>query len=72
LGGQCASSPSVTQAAGKGALFMAIDPICGMNVDEATARSAERDGKTVYFCSEHCRQKAHRRVENFLLHRAKP
>ena len=36
---------------------MAIDPICGMTVDEATARSAERDGHTVYFCSEHCRQK---------------
>src|SRR6202795_4990497 len=36
---------------------MAIDPICGMTVDEATARSAERDSQTVYFCSEHCRQK---------------
>ncbi|CAN5152624.1 hypothetical protein BH11PLA2_BH11PLA2_47000 [soil metagenome] len=36
---------------------MAIDPICGMTVDESTARNAERDGKTVYFCSEHCRQK---------------
>ena len=36
---------------------MAIDPICGMTVDEATARSAERDGQTFYFCSEHCRQK---------------
>ena len=36
---------------------MVVDPICGMTVDEATARSAERDGKTVYFCSEHCRQK---------------
>jgi P-type Cu+ transporter len=36
---------------------MAIDPICGMTVDEATARSAERDGQTVYFCSDHCRQK---------------
>jgi P-type Cu+ transporter len=36
---------------------MAIDPICGMTVDTATARSAERDGQTVYFCSEHCRQK---------------
>lgn len=33
------------------------DPICGMTVDEATALSAERDGKTFYFCSEHCRQK---------------
>lgn len=36
---------------------MAIDPICGMTVDEATARSAERDGRTFFFCCEHCRQK---------------
>lgn len=36
---------------------MAIDPICGMTVDEATARSGERKGKTFFFCSEHCRQK---------------
>ena len=33
------------------------DPICGMTVDEATALNAERDGKTFYFCSDHCRQK---------------
>ncbi len=33
------------------------DPICGMTVDEATAIHTERDGKTFYFCSEHCRQK---------------
>ena len=33
------------------------DPICGMTVDEATALHAERDGKTFYFCSGHCRQK---------------
>lgn len=36
---------------------MAIDPICGMTVDEAKARNAERDGQKFYFCSEHCRQK---------------
>jgi Cu+-exporting ATPase len=36
---------------------MAIDPICGMTVDERSALSAERDGKTHYFCSEHCRKK---------------
>ncbi|WP_147867440.1 heavy metal translocating P-type ATPase [Stieleria maiorica] len=36
---------------------MAIDPICKMTVDEATARSAERDGQTFFFCSEHCRVK---------------
>ncbi len=36
---------------------MTIDPVCGMTVDEATARSGKRDGKRFYFCSEHCRQK---------------
>jgi YHS domain-containing protein len=35
----------------------AKDPICGMNVDEATALHAERGGKTFYFCSDQCRQK---------------
>jgi Cu+-exporting ATPase len=34
---------------------MATDPICQMEVDEATARSAERDGQTYYFCCERCR-----------------
>ena len=33
------------------------DPVCGMTVDEATAIHAERDGKTFYFCGDHCRQK---------------
>ena len=36
---------------------MAIDPICGMTVDEASALRAERDRQTFYFCSDHCRQK---------------
>ncbi len=36
---------------------MAIDPICGMTVDEASALPAEHDGETFYFCSDHCRQK---------------
>lgn len=36
---------------------MKTDPICGMTVNEATALSAERDGETFYFCSEHCRKK---------------
>ncbi|NOX57768.1 MAG: YHS domain-containing protein, partial [Planctomycetes bacterium] len=36
---------------------MAIDPICGMQVDEATGLSAEFQGNTHYFCSEHCRAK---------------
>ncbi len=36
---------------------MAIDPVCGMTVDEQTAIRAERDGETFYFCCEHCRRK---------------
>jgi Cu+-exporting ATPase len=36
---------------------MTNDPICGMTVDERVAISAERDGETYYFCSEHCRRK---------------
>lgn len=33
---------------------MSKDPVCGMEVDEQKALSAEKDGKTYYFCSEHC------------------
>lgn len=34
----------------------AVDPVCGMPVDPDTStRSAEVDGTTYYFCSDHCR-----------------
>jgi P-type Cu+ transporter len=36
---------------------MAIDPICGMTVDERKALSAERSGEKFYFCSAGCRDK---------------
>ncbi|HEX5216023.1 MAG TPA: heavy metal translocating P-type ATPase [Vicinamibacterales bacterium] len=38
---------------------MALDPVCGMTVDPATARggSFEHAGTTYYFCSPGCRQK---------------
>ena len=36
---------------------MKIDPVCGMEVDETNALSAERDGETFYFCSQSCREK---------------
>jgi Cu+-exporting ATPase len=36
---------------------MAIDPICGMGVDEATAAAtSEYEGKTCYFCSTSCKK----------------
>jgi uncharacterized membrane protein YraQ (UPF0718 family)/YHS domain-containing protein len=34
----------------------ATDPVCGMTVDRAKAVTAERAGRTYYFCSEDCRE----------------
>jgi P-type Cu+ transporter len=35
---------------------MEIDPVCGMEVDPATAEwTHEHDGTTYYFCSKGCR-----------------
>jgi Cu+-exporting ATPase len=36
---------------------MAIDPVCGMTVAEATASSSHHQGATYYFCSAHCLRK---------------
>ncbi len=37
---------------------MAKDPVCGMDVDEATAKhTAQHDGRTYYFCCNHCAQR---------------
>jgi uncharacterized membrane protein YraQ (UPF0718 family)/YHS domain-containing protein len=42
------------QRLGGGAGY-AIDPVCGMQVQVANAPArSERDGETVYFCSDHC------------------
>jgi YHS domain-containing protein len=36
---------------------MAIDPICGMTVDEKTAQlKTEYGGQTYYFCSSGCKR----------------
>ncbi len=34
----------------------ATDPVCGMTVDRTKALTTVSDGKTLYFCSEGCRQ----------------
>jgi hypothetical protein len=45
-----------------GALFWltrtrgATDPVCGMKVDKERALTAEHDGHTYYFCSDHCKE----------------
>ena len=37
---------------------MAIDPICGMTVDEKTAKfKSDYKGKTYYFCAPGCNKK---------------
>ncbi len=37
---------------------MAIDPVCGMEVDEQDAEfQASHAGKKFYFCSEECQNK---------------
>jgi len=37
---------------------MAKDPVCGMNVDEKTAKfRLEHVGKTYYFCNAACMEK---------------
>jgi len=36
---------------------MAKDPVCGMNVNEKTAKlKSEHMGKTYYFCSQACKE----------------
>lgn len=36
---------------------MAIDPICGMKVNEKDGLSVIHDGQSVFFCSAHCRER---------------
>ena len=46
---------------------MAIDPICGMNVEPARAAAKyEHDGQVYYFCSQHCLTKFKEDPEKFL------
>ncbi|WP_153022946.1 YHS domain-containing protein, partial [Rhodanobacter thiooxydans] len=43
---------------GKPAAAAAIDPVCGMTVDPATAKHVStHDGQTFYFCSADCKAK---------------
>ena len=35
---------------------MAIDPVCGMRIDEQTALRSTYQGKPYYFCSSQCKE----------------
>jgi len=46
---------------------MAIDPVCGMQVDERTATiKSEVNGKTYYFCAPGCKRSFDRDPQKFL------
>ena len=46
---------------------MAKDPVCGMDVDEATAKhSAEYRSQTYYFCAPGCKKAFEAEPETYL------
>ncbi len=46
---------------------MAIDPVCKMEVDEATAQwTSEYKGQTYYFCAPGCKASFDKEPEKFL------
>jgi YHS domain-containing protein len=46
---------------------MAIDPVCGMDVNENNAPAkTDYDGKTYYFCSEQCKKDFEEDPEEFI------
>ncbi|MFB0543280.1 MAG: YHS domain-containing protein [Candidatus Bathyarchaeia archaeon] len=46
---------------------MVKDPVCGMEVDEKTAKfKSEYKGKTYYFCAAMCKQRFDQNPERFL------
>ncbi len=46
---------------------MAVDPVCGMQVDESTAAATyEYQGTTYYFCAPGCKSTFERNPEQFL------
>lgn len=46
---------------------LAIDPVCGMNVQIGKATKAEYKGEVYYFCCPHCQQAFESRPEDYLL-----
>lgn len=57
----------------KQAPLAAIDPVCGMTVDPASAAgSFKHDGQTYYFCSTHCLEKFREDPRRFIRRPAAP
>lgn len=49
---------------------MAIDPVCGMKAEPASAPRAKHAGNTYYFCSEKCQRRFQQSPDHFSLERA--
>jgi YHS domain-containing protein len=48
-------------------MFMAIDPVCGMEVDENGAKERSIfEGRTFYFCSQDCREEFDEAPEEYV------
>jgi len=45
---------------------MAKDPVCGMEVDEATASKTEYEGQTYYFCCDPCKDTFEKDPEKYV------
>jgi YHS domain-containing protein len=46
---------------------MAIDPVCGMDVDEKSATGkSERNGRTYFFCAPGCKQQFDNDPEKYI------
>ena len=46
---------------------MTIDPVCGMEIDEKTAKEkAIHEGTTYYFCSKECRDEFQASPEDYI------
>lgn len=46
---------------------MAIDPVCGMQVDEKSAvHTTEHEGKTYYFCTPGCKRSFDKEPHKYL------
>jgi Cu+-exporting ATPase len=61
------------QSADKAANTAAIDPVCGMSVNPATAAgSFEYEGETYFFCSTHCLESFRKDPLLFLSHDQRP
>jgi YHS domain-containing protein len=57
----------------RGGCAMAIDPVCGMEVDEALAAyQSEYMGEVYYFCSAGCKDEFDSDPQAFMLDQGRP